>query len=135
MIDTNAVMVEHLKTSGTTLYTLVSTRIYTPRIPAGFTNSAAALEVFRRGGTSTKEHPSHDCSFQIKCFGGTVNMSDAETVYRALYDRLQKTIGVNTTSGNIISAFEEQIGQPLYDPTAGWPYVLTYWSVKERPKT
>ena len=135
MIDTNAVIAEYLKTSGTALYTLVSTRIYTPRIPAGFTNTATALEVFRRGGASTPEHPSHDCSFQIKCYGGTANMSNAEAVYRALYDRLHETIGVNTSSGNIITAFEEQIGQPLYDPEAGWPFVLTYWRIKMRPKT
>ena len=134
MIDTNAVLLEWLKTAGTGLYTLVATRVYCPRLPVGFVNSAPALEVFRRGGNSKIEHAEHAASFQIKCYGGSTNAGDAESVYQALYDRLHDTEGQDTTSGNIMAAYEEQMGQSLIDPETGWPFVLTFWRVTMRPK-
>jgi hypothetical protein len=134
MTDTNAVLIEHLKGTNTILYTLVGTRIYCPRVPAGFTNAQPALEVMRRSGTSKRVHAEHTCSFQIKCYGGSQNPGDAETVYRALYDRLHNQQGVNTTSGNIMMAVEEIIGQSLSEPDTGWPFVLTFWNVQIRPK-
>lgn len=135
MIDTNAVICEYLRTTATSLYTLCGTRVYCPRIPPGFTNTAAALEVMRRGGDSTREHACHKASYQIKCFGGSANPGDAETVYRALYDRLQNASGINMTGGNIMQIREEMIGQSLFDPDAGWPFVLTFWTAILRPKT
>lgn len=135
MIDTNSVLVEWLKTTATSLYTLVSTRVYCSSLPPGFTNSQAALEVMRRGGRSKLEHAEHAASFQIKCFGGTSSHAEAEAVYRALYDRLQNKSGVDVTSGNIMASEEETIGQSLTDPDTKWPFVLSFWRVTMRPKT
>ena len=133
MIDTNAILCQHLKTAGSGLYALVGTRIYCPRVPAGFTNTAAALEVMRRTGTSKREHEMHEVSFQIKCFGGTNSHASAEAVYRALWDRIHGAEGVTVTDGFIIQAFEDVSGQSLFDPDSGWPYVLSFWTVTMRP--
>jgi hypothetical protein len=134
MTDTNAVLIEYLRATSTSLYTLVGTRIYCPRIPAAFANAQPALEVMRRGGSSKREHSEHSCSFQIKCYGGSANYGDAEAVYRALYDRLQNAQGQNTTSGNIMMCREEFMGQSIFDPDTGWPCVLSFWNVTIRPK-
>ncbi|MFH1719081.1 MAG: hypothetical protein ABIF19_17135 [Planctomycetota bacterium] len=135
MIDCNAVLVEWLKTTATSLYTLVATRVYCPALPPGFTNTQAALEVMRRGGRSALGPTEHAPSFQIKCFGGTDSHAQAEAVYQALYDRLHGQEGHDVTSGNVMSAEEETIGQSLFDPVTKWPFVLTFWNVTMRPKT
>lgn len=134
MTDTNAVIVEYLKASGTALHALVGARVYCPRLPQGFTNSQAVIEVMRRGGSSKMAHAEHRASFQIKCYGGANSHAQAEAVYRALYDRLHSITGMDTASGNIMTAEEENMGQSLFDPETGWPFVLVYFSVTIRPK-
>lgn len=133
MIDTNAVLSEYLKSTGTPLYALVGARVYCPRLPAKYANAQAAVEFMRAGGTSKLEHEEHAPRFHVKCYGGSMNDKDADTLYRALHDRLQNAHGEDVASGTIMSAEEEVMGQPIEDPETKWPYVLSIWRVTMRP--
>ena len=133
MIDTNSVLKAYLKTSGTGLYTLVGARIHMTRVPAGFANTATALEVMRNGGDDDAYVAMHDPTYQIKCFGGTTSHANAQAVYRALCDRLHRASNVTVTGGVIMRADQEILGQDLHDPDTGWPFVLTTFRVTMRP--
>jgi hypothetical protein len=135
MVDSNAIISAYLRASGSSLYALCGARVYVPALPPKWENTAASLEVFRRGGSSQREHELHENSYQIKCYGGTNSMADAETVYRALYDRLHNINSISTAHGAILWAHEEVIGQNVFDPATGIPYVLTFWNVTTKPTT
>ncbi len=87
----------------------------------------------RRGGTSRGKTPQVNPSYQFKCYGGTSSHGDAETVYRALWDRLAGKEMQMTASGMILQAEEEVMGQTLTDPDSGWPFVLAIFRIKMRP--
>ena len=114
--DTNQIIRQHLVIPATSLYTLVNTRIYNPRLPENAT--LPAISFLTRGGISTPYIPDYlSPSVQFDCWAD--NPITARQVYRALYDLLQGlehtavVIGANTYY--IKSAIEEVQGQDLVD--------------------
>lgn len=134
MTDSNACIVEYLRTSGTALYTLVGTRIYMAgELPNGFANTQAAIVFSARGGDEGRYVEHHAPSFEVRCFGGSMNYGDAWAVYGALYDLFHAKHMLSTTAGTILRAESEQFPQEMSDPDEGWPCVLGFWKVETRP--
>ncbi len=114
--DTNQIIRKFLVTPATPLFTLVNTRIFTPRLPENA--SLPAVSFFTRGGTSTPYIPDYiSPSVQFDCWAD--NPITAHSVYRALYDLLQGIqqvpVVIGATTYYIKSAIEEVHGQDLVD--------------------
>lgn len=137
MIDLDTLFCGFLKTSGTALYALCGTRVYTPRIPPAAVNSAPMLEVFRLGGPPDPVVEEHNVRYQIRCYGGTTDHGQATAVERALVGLLwpYRRTSIILAAGTIMSAIQETDGQPLFDPEAGYPFVQSFWRVRMRPNT
>ena len=124
------VLFEWLTTAGTSLYTLVGDRVWPDQIRKGYTNTAAALVM------STDEIPNSRgdqvrVRATFRCYGGGASDAAARAVYAALNDRLHNASGA-TTSGGIISAFQETGGGRLDDPDEGWPMRVAVYDVVAR---
>ena len=113
--------------SGTSLHTLVGARVYRDYFGAAdtFTNTQAAILVQQSSiSTGINEHTG---IYTFKCYGGTNNPDDAETVFRALHARFSNITG-NTTSGGILfSQFSS--GSPSVDPETGWPVFIATFQI------
>jgi hypothetical protein len=132
----NDIVHELLIAGGTVLSTLVGDRVYNPQVPPDFANDAPTIALHRAGGTSEHAHPQYETTYWVKCFGGTNSHEEANQVYEALQSCLQRqsTTGLPTASGVVMSCREEITGQDLFDPGSGWPYVLSLWRFKTRPR-
>jgi hypothetical protein len=133
VIDTNNILFDLLKKTGTPLYTLCGTRIYCGDLPIGWKNTSPSIEFFTRGGTSEKAVENIEPSVHFKCYGGTQTYGEAQAVYCALGDILRALENTVTASGTIMTCQEESVGQQLADPDSGIRYVLTIWRFKMRP--
>jgi len=128
--DTNSIIRTYLAAE-TTLTDVVSTRIYTPRLPEN--TDLPALGFFTRGGGSTPYIPGIVTpSIQFDCWADTPIV--ARQVYRALYDVLQgvqnETVTVGSSDYKIMSAIEEVQGQDLQDVDIPNYYrVITFFSI------
>lgn len=120
---------DFLAVAGTGLATLVGTRITYKRAPSGFLNTETRIVLdITPGGSEHASGATHRVPLQAKCYGGTINASDAETVFRALRDRLQR--GTGTVNGRrIMYAFSAGPGQPLDEEKTGWPFHLGQFMV------
>jgi len=129
MIDSNKAIRVYLLTQ-TALTALVSTRIYNPALPAGYTLPAIAYQI--RGGNSDPYIPGIiEPSVQFKCYDD--DPVGARAVYRALYDALQGIQDITVGSYKILSSREEGQGQDLIDPDVPHLYyVLTFFSIMLR---
>ena len=127
MIDTVAKVKAYLiADTGSTLYGLTGTRIWSPIAQDNFTNTAAAI-VYHVA--SEKPHASgstYTTQVTFKCYGGSNSFTTARTVYRALYDRLHAK---GSYSNSILRAWQVTASQSLLDPDTGWPYVLATYQV------
>lgn len=135
MVDANKILREYLVVSGTSLYTLVGTRIDTV---GNYDNSQPFIVFARRGGPQTPIYPLQTVQYQFKCFGGVTAPNGglaAQSVAGALYDRLHAISNESTTNGYIVSAIQQQGAQDLVDPDTRWPFVLVYYLVQIRSKT
>lgn len=113
--DVNSIMRAFLAAQAG-LTTIVSTRIYCPRLPEKAV--LPALAFFVRGGSSTAYIPPIvDPSFQFDCWG--TSSIEARSVYTALYDVLQgienEPVVVGGNTYYIKSAIEEVQGQDIQD--------------------
>ena len=130
MIDTNIVLVAHLKADAG-VAALVGTRVYCPRLPQGA--DLPAIGLFTRGGLSTPYIPGYlNPSVQIDCWAH--DHIEARSIYRAVYDALQGiqnvTVTIGTTDYFILSAEEEVQGQDLVDiEIPNYFRVLTFFSI------
>ena len=128
--DTNSIIRTYLAAE-TTLTDVVSTRIFTPRLPEN--TDLPALGFFTRGGGSTPYIPGIVTpSIQFDCWADTPIV--ARQVYRALYDVLQgvqnETVTVGSSDYKIMSAIEEVQGQDLQDVDIPNYYrVITFFSI------
>jgi hypothetical protein len=130
--DDIAVVAAFLAQTGSALYTLCGTRIYYGRLPTSFDNTQPAIHFQRRSGSRDTYLATAQPDMQFKCYGGSSNIADAETVYRALADKLHAAHNEAVTAGAIVSADETQMGQPITDPETGWPYILTFYQLETR---
>ena len=130
---------EYLVTSGTDLYTDVATRIDTL---GNYDNSSPFIVMTRQGGVNSDRLPVSRPAVMFKVYSGTGKIEQdpsgaytAMTVYENLKSRLHNVNNQTTTSGFIVSAFEQQQPQDVVDPDTGWPYVLAFYDVMTRDKT
>lgn len=87
---------------------------------AGYKPSdGGAIAFATRGGLPSYEGTLNP-RVQFKCYGSTPQA--ANTVYRALYDRLHEA-----KSGAFKMALCDTLGQPLTEPDTGWYFVLTFY--------
>ena len=128
--DTNAIIRAYLATQ-TALTALVSTRIYSPRLPENAT--LPAIGFFTRGGSSTPYIPGIVTpSVQFDCWAD--NPIEARQVYRALYNALQGIQNVNAgtvvvvgTDGNDYYCILAHTATAANKPITGAGYA-TYWT-------
>lgn len=132
MTDDLRVLTAFLTTTGTGLYTLVGTRVYYGDLPSGFDNTQAAVQFVRRGGNRDAYLATARGDYQFKCYGGSGAFKDAESVYRALGDRLHAQVNQSNAYGAIIDATEDGMGQALTDPDSGWPFILCHYTINTR---
>jgi len=130
MIDSGAAIRNYLLDNAA-LAALVGTRIYAERVtpPPGYTPSAGGCVVFRnRGGQVLAQGSVIAPSVQFKCYAGPSTDTPAEVnanaVYRALYDAIERDGGGN----GVKSCTVEVLGQTLAEPDTGWVFVLTFAS-------
>ncbi len=132
--DSTNIIRNYLVTPATTLFGLVGTRIYSPRLPENAVLPAVGF--FTRGGSANPHIPGIITpSVQFDCWAD--DPIEARQVYRALYDQLQGlertavVIGANTYY--ILSAIEEMQGQDLVDSEIpNYFRVLTFFSIMIR---
>lgn len=102
---------------------LTAQRIWAERDtpPEGYVISDGPAICFkRRGGGVDYESVVLRPSIQFKVYGRTE--LEANQVYRALFDVLARA-----GTGVILAAELETLGQTLYEPETGWPYVLVFF--------
>lgn len=128
MIDTPTVLREYLITSGTGLYTLCGTRIWTPEIANDFTNSQPCIVFHQATERTNVEAPIATTLFVFKCYGGSTSYATARSVAYALYDRLHNG-GGKTTSGKIVKAHLVTGMQVYADPDTKWPTATATYEV------
>lgn len=111
------------------LYLVIGTYIESPRLPNDYKNTRPAIGMAAIGGMveanyAEIQHP----RFQFKCWGGSEDPRDANTVYRLLHDRLHRAWLYDTAEGRLLSAHEDVRGQDLIDPDAFWPFTMTMYA-------
>lgn len=124
MIDGPKMLRDYLLTVGG-LTALVSTRIYAERNnpPPGYDPGRGGAVCFKeRGGTEDYNGLLLWPSIQFKCYGASELV--AGRVYRALYDALNLE-----SSGNVLHAEIEALGETLRESDTGWVYNLSYFRV------
>ena len=128
MKDTSKIVYEWLAASGTGLYTLCGTRVYTPMLPPAFHNTQAGIvySVDSEFTHPTAEVHSLICTF--KCYGGSASFTTARSVYFALHDRLHGAAGA-TTTGAIMMAFQLSAQALPPDPDEGWPAHMARFAI------
>lgn len=128
MIDIPQIIRDDL-TADTNITALTSTRIWSERTtPAkGYTPSdGAGLCVAVRGGTTPYYRFDNNVSLQVKCYAA--DEVAAQTLYRAVYDRLHFTTSADARPP-ILSAQCEVLGQTLEEPDTKWPFVVGFFSL------
>ena len=131
-VDTNAILRSFLVDStGSSLYGLVGTGVYSPRLPKEIDGSTTACIAFNSlGGNSLGGNDvTMDPSFQIRCYGGSYDPIDAHSVYLALHERLHGAHNSAVTGGVLMAGVEEMQGQDLTEPDTLWPVVVTFYRV------
>lgn len=133
-VDCNAVFREVLVASGTDLHTLNSDRVWGGRGPSPevWKNTETGILFWRRGGINDARIPLWRPSWQVECYGGSDDPSDADAVYRALVERLRDLELATTSEGVLLNCVEEESGQDLVDEETGWPLVLSFWTSEIR---
>jgi len=129
LVDSTQVIWEFLTATGTSLYTAVSTRVWDREFPASFKNTQKAL-VFMAQETVERNNDDQICSVIIKHFGGSNKRSDARSLARLTFERLDSQRG-SVASGEITLAkcLIFDMG-PFVDPLTGWPNHLSKYEVR-----
>jgi hypothetical protein len=130
---------EFLTTSGTDLFDDVGTRIST----LGYEdNDSAFITMKRQGGVNTDRLQVARPTVEFRIYSGTGRQEDdpsgpfvAMGIYENFKARLHNVNNQTTTSGFIVSAFEQQQPQDVVNPEDGWPFVLVFYDIMTRDKT
>jgi len=113
--------------TGTTLYSLVGTRVAKRRMPSSFKNTAKALCIHDET-TSTEFEPEIVWgTYVFKCYGGTDDADDAAEVFRAVHARFHNKAGDITSGGIVRSTFVT--GTLTYEPDTGWPVYIAKFEI------
>ena len=128
LVNAEQVLYEFLSTSGNSLYTLCAKRVYFKTPPSGFDNTSAALVYHFSGQESTLSDLIKVIAV-FKCYGGDHTDSAAETVSRALFDRLHNVSSQVETSGSIIHAMQITATVLPDDPDTGWKVSLREFEI------
>jgi len=131
-VDNNKILREHLVATGTDLYGLVATRVYVERLPKGYDPDTKALVISIRGGDRDFQSDMVTASVVIQSYGGSQNLISAFEVDRAVVDVLHGINMVTVSSGIIMSAEQDTIGQSLIDPETEWVSVISTYTVQMR---
>ena len=132
MVDCNAIFNQVLAQSGTALDVLISGRVDYLQTPIGFVNSEARVVYIPEGGQGETQAPIHERDYLIHCYGGTSKHTDAEAVYRALFDLLNGLNMVTVASGVMLAGWEDQSSVPLIHPETGYPFVACRFGCRVR---
>jgi hypothetical protein len=124
------------------LYDDVGTRIDTIGLFDEFNqpaNSKPHIVMARRGGEDSGLLATAKPSILFKVFSGRGSITEdtsgplrAAEIYENVKSRLHNINNKTTTSGYIISAFEQQQPQDLIDPDTGWAYVQAFYIAHTR---
>lgn len=130
MINPTQIIWEHLTGTGTSLYTLVGTRVWSPAAPVSWRNDSAAIifEII----TSDWHTTANDAFVRVmfSCYGGNDTYSAADAVYRALFDRLHGVIGARTASGQISFARLTDGSPGEREPETEWKYARAMYEMR-----
>jgi hypothetical protein len=130
MINPTQIIWNHLTATGTPLYTLVNTRVWSPSAPVAWRNDSAAVifDII----TSTWHPTANDAQVRVmfNCYGGADTYASADAVYRALYDRLHGVIGARVNGGEI--SYTKLIdGSPgQIEPVTEWKYARAIFEMR-----
>lgn len=105
-------------------------------------NNQAHIVMARRGGQNTDRLSVASPSVMFRIFSGTGSIKNnssgpriAGEIYENFKTRMHNINGKTTTSGFIVSSFEEQPPQDLVDPDFKFPFVLAFYSIMTRNKS
>lgn len=134
MIDSQSALRLHLLEPSDLRTLLGGPYVYWPELPEGVSGNAKRITFRINGGSSNNDLPIHRTVVNFRCYGSSAY--EAMQVYRALHDRLVRTdnlIVTDTFNGNARTGFynitETTPGQPLQDPSTGWHYVFSMWTL------
>lgn len=116
------IVIAHALGTGTSLYTLVGTRIAKRLLPDSFKNAQAAICVHPESATTPINAGIVTDTYVFKCYGGTDDPDDAAAVFRAVYARFQDARATNA-SGSIVQS-ELVMTSDMVDPETGWPVYI-----------
>ena len=122
------IVFDWLTVGSTGLFTLAASRVWLGKPPENFNNTSRAVVYHPESGASNSSGSMHNETYVFKCYGGDDDILTAETLYRALWDRLQRAFGT-VSAGRLVHAEQVASGQALEDPDQGWPFYLTKFQV------
>ena len=135
MLDVNKVIFEALIDDvGSTLYSLVGTRIDVNQLPTDFTNTDKRILYFVSGGGADDNDELFRPVFTFRCYGGANDPQGeaAFEIYRALHDVLKASTMMTVATGVLLAATEVNHGQVIYDPGTEWAVAITQWECEIR---
>jgi len=133
MLDTNLIIWQHLTGTGTSLYTLVANRVWSPAAPEGWRNDSKAI-IYE---TVTEERHAvanvMRCRVQFHCYGAADTYASANAIYAALHDRLHGVIGVRVAAGQIRMARQIDGATGEREPETEWKYARAIYEIEIAP--
>ena len=142
-VDPLEIIRQWLITPGTTLATLVGSRVFYPWLPENpsgvtiFDNSVAGIVIVGIDGTPAAEAVVQSVDVEIRCFGGGAGTRkeprDAWKVYTAMREAMtrddgQFVYGKQLPGGRLLSAEETNAGTHEIEPGLKWPFVSSNWA-------
>jgi hypothetical protein len=133
MIDTTLVIWQHLTGNGTSLYTLIGNRAWSPAAPGGWRNDSKAI-IYEM--VTEDRHAVANvmkCRVQFHCYGADDTYASAKAVYEALHDRLHGVIGVRVAAGQIRMARQIDGATGEREPETEWKYARAIYEIEIAP--
>ena len=128
MIDVQSALRTHLIAPSALRTLLGGNYVYWPELPSTRAGNLKSV-VFRVGGGLTSPYlPFQQARVNFRCYGES--HFEATRVYRALYDRLHGIQNVIVGDVGFHGAEEDTPGEPLEDPSTGWPFVFTVYTIR-----
>lgn len=117
MTDPDTIAYQFLTRSGTSLYSLVGTRVDYAVTLDGFQNTEARVVFRPEGGEDQLWTPVMERSFLIECYGGANDgWASAKAVWEALRDAWHDAANVALAEGVFLRGWTEQPGVPMVHP-------------------
>ena len=133
MLNPTLTIWQHLTGTGTSLYSLVGTNVWSPAAPDGWLNTSKAV-IYE---TITEDYhvTAGDARVRVQffCYGGTGSDDDydsADAVYRALYDRLHGVIGARVAAGEIRYARLTDGATGETEPETEWKFARAIYEMQ-----